>query len=113
MEFDSFYITLGGITDDGSIKGEVIIGFSDDDTLDRGDIEIPFRLKSNLDASLHELREQAKAAVIDRLREATKLLEQFSTDQLHSKAQDAHAEKQKRSAAQFEADLAKTLGGGA
>lgn len=113
MEFDSFYVKFGGINDDGFHNAIVIVGFSDDSGLPRGDIEIPVRLKASLDGSLRELREQAKALALERLREATLLLEQFSTDQLHSKAQDACAERGARIAASFQQDLATKLAGGA
>lgn len=109
MEFDSFYIKFGGIADDGFHDARVIVGFWDDASKQRNDVEIPVRLEVDLDLSLRELRERAKVVALNRLREATQLLEQFSADQLHSKGQDALAESEKRSVAKFEADLRKNF----
>jgi hypothetical protein len=96
MEFDSFYIKFGGVSDDGFHDARVIVGFSDETGLNRSDIEIPVRLEANLDGTLRELRDQAKVLALNNLQKAVKLFEQFSADQLHSKAQDALAESKVR-----------------
>jgi hypothetical protein len=96
MEFDSFYINIGGLSDDGYHSATVTIGFWDNDSKRRSDVAVPVRMKADLDGSLRGLREQAKALALVRLQEAVQLFEQFSADQLHSKAQDVLAESKVR-----------------
>lgn len=109
MEFDSFYIKFGGLDDEGYHDAKVIVGFSDENGLNRNDIEIPVRLKADLDVSLRELREQAKVLALRNLQTATQLLEQFSADQLHSKGQDAFAESKASADANWTQNLTDAL----
>ena len=94
MEFDAFYIKLGGVDDHGCIGGTVIVGFQDDEPGRRRDVQIPFRFEANLDLPLREVREQARADALVLLRKAVRLLEEHSADQLHQVAQDAVAEQE-------------------
>ena len=111
MKYDSFYIKFGGMSDDGFHDATVFVGFAPDQTGHRGDVEIPVRLKADLSVSLRELREQAKVLALEKLQEAAQLLEQFSADQLHSKAQDVLAESRVRDEADFQQSLSAKLDG--
>jgi hypothetical protein len=109
MEFDSFYIKFGGLDDEGYHDAKVIVGFLDENGLNRNDIEIPVRLKADLDVSLRKLREQVKVLALRNLQTATQLLEQFSADQLHSKGQDAFAESKSNADADWTQNLTDAL----
>jgi hypothetical protein len=110
MDFDSFTVRFGGIRDDGMHKAVVIVGMSEKSGLNRGDIEIPVLFQASLDVSLRELREQAKVLALENLQKATKLLQEFSADQLHSKAQGAFAESKARHADDLQRALLDKLG---
>jgi hypothetical protein len=110
MEFDSFYINIGGLSDDGYHNATVTIGFWDNDSKCRSDVAVHVRMKAGLDVPLRGLREQAKVLALVKLQEALQLLEQFSADQLHSKAQDALVESKARADDDLQQALSEKFG---
>ncbi len=90
-DFDLFHVKLSGISDTGQIHAEVKIGFWDDRQNEHSAIVVPVYMKADLDASLREVREQAKAAALELIKKASHLLEQHSTDELHQAGIDQAA----------------------
>jgi len=110
MKFDSFYVKFGCFNDDGKIDAKVIIGFSDpDDSIGRSDIGIPMTLEADPNASLRELREQAKAFAAKQLAEALRLVEQHSADQLHDMSASAERMKNEESSAKLQKSIEEAL----
>mgnify|MGYP001212025938 CR=1 FL=1 len=109
--YDLFHVKLGGITDNGMLHGTVTVGFWDDLQSERYNVEVPVRFPANLDASLRELREQAKDAALGLLQKATKLLEEHSADELHQSGQEEFARLGAERDARFQDELARTLSG--
>ena len=110
LEFDSFYVKFGGIDDHGFLHARVIVGFSEEEILERRDVEIPVLMKADLDSSLRYLREEAKNSALQLLLEATKLLQGSSAEKLHEDAQGNTAKREAERSAQFQSELMKTLG---
>jgi len=110
VEFDSYYIKHGGITDEGNFNSRVIIGFSEFNSPERNDVEIEVTFPADVNDTIASLRQRATDEAFIILKQAVELLRVNSAEDLHRIAQGNEAARNVRREEEMKAEISIALG---
>lgn len=110
MSIDSFHVKFGSSDSGGFMQARVRITFAGDDPLTAPAVQVDVQLPEQPDATLRELREQARLASVQWLQQALVAIQDTTAEQLHRQMLDREAAERAREmaaihdAAQFPLD---------
>ena len=110
VEFDSYFIKHGGITDEGLFSSRVMIGFAEPNSMERNDIEIDVAFAADINDTIASLRQRATDEAFIILKKAVELLKDNSAEDLHRIAQENDAAASAKRNEELKAQISGALG---
>lgn len=110
VEFDSYFIKHGGLTDEGNFNTRVIIGFADPNSMERNDVEVDVSFAADMNDTIGSLRQRATDEAFIILKQAVELLKENSAEDLHRIAQENDAAVRAKQDEELKAQISGALG---